>query len=209
MQLIVITENDLLPNETAIINELFSRGLQRLHIRKYSLAVNELSNYIAQIAPQHHSKLVICNHYELLNQYQHGGAHVNSYQRNDATAWDAINKQLPIPLSTSFHLWQEFINADYDYQYAFISPVFDSISKTGYKAAIDLGGANKTKNTLKESNKHCPMIYGLGGVDQHNLKALHEKGFDGAAILGAVWRQKDPIKAFTTINEVINSLPNT
>jgi thiamine-phosphate pyrophosphorylase len=107
-------------------------------------------------------------------------------------------------ISTSFHSWQEIKENNHPYKYVFISPVFDSISKKDYKAGIDLLGATTVKNELAESGKYCPGIIGLGGVDAQSIKTLHEYGFDGAAMLGAIWNVDNCIDVLVEAFNVIN-----
>jgi thiamine monophosphate synthase len=47
---------------------------------------------------------------------------------------DLVDK---VAISGSFHSWEEIRANRFPYTYVFISPVYDSISKAGYKAAID------------------------------------------------------------------------
>ncbi len=206
MKLILITENGHRPNEAAIINELFSNGLECLHVRKYGYTVPELCTYIDLIAPQYREKLVICDHFNILTKYNLQGVHLNSHIRNDEKIGKEINKFQPKSISTSFHVWQEFTDVYFPYSYAFISPVFDSISKQGYKAAIDLNGANTLKKSHSDSDRALPEIIGLGGVDDSNIALLHNHQFDGAAVLGAVWQNPDPVSALLYIQKEISAL---
>lgn len=203
MKLIVITPNETIPNETAIINELFSNGLECLHVRKYGHSIDETSRYIDQIAQQYHKYLVICDHFSLLKKYDLSGVHLSSHVRNDENKWSEIYQYRPKTISTSFHSWREFSEAGSNYDYAFISPVFDSISKHGYKAAIDLIGASGIKTAQGEPST---KIIGLGGVDNDNIAQLHNNQFDGAAVLGAIWQKNDAVCAFQNICKTINAL---
>lgn len=206
MKLILITENGQRPNEAAIINELFSKGLECMHVRKYGYTVPELCAFIELIASQFHEKLVICDHFNILAKYNLQGVHLNSHIRNDEKIRKEINKFQPKSISTSFHAWQEFTDANFAYSYAFISPVFDSISKQGYNAAIDLNGANTLKKLYSDTDRTLPEIFGLGGVDKSNIAQLHNHQFDGAAVLGAVWQDPDPVTAFLNIQKEISAL---
>ena len=65
-----------------------------------------------------------------------------------------------------------------------MSPVFDSISKQGYKANFN---KEELKKFLKKERKI--KIMGLGGVTEDNYSELINLGFDGGAFLGSVWKQ--------------------
>ena len=85
------------------------------------------------------------------------------------------------------------------YGYVFISPVFDSISKAGYKAAIDLQQCAAVRQEVIKARGYCPQIIGLGGVGAEQVRILQANGFDGAALLGSVWGAEDVVGAFVDI----------
>jgi thiamine-phosphate pyrophosphorylase len=187
MQIIIITPEISVPNETERIHQLLADGLAKLHIRKPNFTTQDYRAYIAAIAPPYHNRLVIHGSYELLNEYNLAGIHLNSAARIHEATLKEIEKLHPASISTSFHAWSEIAENETHYDYVFISPVFDSISKAGYKAAINLAGAKALKKQLQAKYKPCPAIIGLGGVTPANISLLQENGFDGAAMLGAVW----------------------
>jgi len=79
----------------------------------------------------------------------------------------------------------------------FLSPVFDSISKHGYKTKY---GKNELRDGIAAWKKtHKQKLFALGGVEAGNIAELAELGFDGAAVLGAVWHNPDPVGAFEEI----------
>ena len=67
----------------------------------------------------------------------------------------------------------------------FISPIFDSISKVGYKSNFSQDKLLETKNTGLLSNN----IYALGGIDKNNINILKKYGFKGCAVLGTLWNE--------------------
>jgi phosphoribosylformimino-5-aminoimidazole carboxamide ribonucleotide (ProFAR) isomerase len=66
--------------------------------------------------------------------------------------------------------------------YCFLSPIFDSISKEGYKA-------NFEKEALKQflQKERQIKVIALGGVTAQNYNEIIEMGFDGGAFLGSIW----------------------
>ena len=65
----------------------------------------------------------------------------------------------------------------------FLSPVFDSISKAGYRGAFppqELDGA--ARRGLIDHK-----VVALGGVSAQKMPQVHAWGFGGVALLGAVW----------------------
>jgi len=82
----------------------------------------------------------------------------------------------------SCHSFEEVEALDGKMKYCFLSPIFDSISKEGYKAKFD---KNELIEFLKKERKI--KIIGLGGVTEENYQDLIGMGFDGGAFLGSVW----------------------
>ena len=68
--------------------------------------------------------------------------------------------------------------------YVFLSPIFDSISKQGYRSAFD-------DATLKKASAEGIIgqkVVALGGVTRERVALLEKYGFGGAAMLGDIWR---------------------
>jgi len=199
MKLIVITPDGNIPGEGGIVNQLFNLGMHRLHLRKTGMSRNDMSRYINTIDKNFHARVVIHSHYDLCREFHLGGIHLNSAARTDPNVWDTISQLSPASISTSFHSWNEISENDYPYNYVFISPVFNSISKPGYLGSIDLAAISGIRESLVARKKYCPDIVGLGGIDRNNIGLLAQHGFDGAALLGAVWQANDPTEAFRNI----------
>jgi len=192
MNLILITPDHFLEQECALVNACFAYGLQRLHLRKKKFSEQDYRNYIGSIDTAFHQRIVLTEYFGLLTEFDLGGVHLNSHIRDQPATWEELAALQPRHTSASFHSWDEINAAANNFDYVLISPVFDSISKKGYKAGIDLKGAA----ILKQVNTNCPGIVGLGGVQANNIRLLQAAHFDGAALLGAVWEAADPFAAF-------------
>lgn len=206
MQLAIISPESEFKNEVNVVNSLLVNGLKLFHLRKKGLDKVGYLNYIDGIDKQYHSRIVVHDHFELFNELDLGGVHLSSHVREKENVADVI-QSIPVSrISTSFHAWEEVIENTFPYRYVFISPVFDSISKGGYKANIDLEEVGEVQRACKARTGHIPAIFGLGGVGAVQLPILDRHGFDGAAVLGAVWEKADPVKAFISMMDVINSI---
>ena len=86
----------------------------------------------------------------------------------------------------SCHSFKEVEAVDGELEYCFLSPVFDSISKQGYKSNFN---REELQGFLKKDRKI--KVIGLGGVTENNYRELIALGFDGGAFLGAVWKQHE------------------
>lgn len=92
-----------------------------------------------------------------------------------------------------FHSIKEVEDCKIEFNRAFISPVFNSISKKGYESLYDL----PTLASFVKSTKR--PLYALGGIDETNISIIKKMGFSGCGILGAIWKHKDPINNFIKI----------
>jgi thiamine-phosphate pyrophosphorylase len=95
-----------------------------------------------------------------------------------------------------FHSLIELANYNKPFQYAFLSPIFDSISKTGYKSTYNL---TDVKNYLH--NNPTKKIVALGGIDEDKISIIEHVGFYGIALLGALWCNKAPVEKFKRIKK--------
>lgn len=91
-------------------------------------------------------------------------------------------------------------------QLAFVSPVFDSISKKGYKSEFSdqMNQFTQLKPELIAEIKGKNII-ALGGVDEDKIELVRKVGFKGAAVLGAIWNSKNPLDKFLRIWNICNS----
>ena len=185
--LVVITPETNHLKEIEIITFLFESGLELLHIRKPSYTEEELREYILSIPRKFHKKIVIHSYYKLTKEFSFKGIHLTEKARKSKR----INADLKI-ISTSFHSVEEILKSRRKYKYIFLSPIFDSISKKGYKSNFNL-------LDLEFFLKKRKNVVALGGINTDNIKAVKQIGFCGAAILGALWESENPIKAYKNL----------
>ncbi len=92
--------------------------------------------------------------------------------------------------STSLHSIADVLQDWRNLDYAFLSPIFDSISKEGYSAA----GFDPQEVTDALQRAQMP-VYALGGIDVEKVPVVRRMGFHGIGLLGAVWGADDPLAA--------------
>jgi thiamine-phosphate pyrophosphorylase len=206
MQLIVITPETNIDDEAKLVNSLFENGLERLHVRKMLATTEEIRNYILEIDPMYHGRIVLNGSFELVNEFSLGGIHLSSFARNNGPLWEEIKMVPSSFMSTSFHSWEEVENNRFQYRYVFISPVFDSISKEGHTGSIDIASGIVIKQNLAARNNYYPKIIALGGIGVEQIPLVHKYGFDGAAMLGAIWMAENPVAKFIEAQKVARSL---
>ena len=201
MNLFIITPEIDHPEEIGLIHTFFENGLSKLHLRKPFFSLSDYRDFLNRIDKKLHSGISIHNHFSLLTEFPGLGAHITGEARKEGRFPEIIHLLKPSTLSTSFHSWKEIEDNRYPFDYVFISPVFDSISKKGYSAKIDLPAIKQVKQKIISNNKKLPSIIALGGIDAVNMGLLYQHGFDGMAVLGAVWESANPLASFMKIKE--------
>lgn len=203
MDLIIVTPEITHPEEIDLIHKFFEAGLTKLHLRKPFFSHTDYRNFLNLIDKNFLSRISIHNHFSLLNEFPSLSAHITSYIRKEGKFIESISLLKSSTISTSFHGWNEIEENQYPFDYVFISPVFNSISKKRYKAAIDLSVIRQVKRKISLQGDKVASIIGLGGVNARNLGILHQSGFDGAALLGAIWESENPFTSYTKIKETL------
>lgn len=181
MKVILITTPTYFVEEDKIITSLFEEGLDILHLRKPDTAPVYAERLLTLIPEKYHKKIVVHGHFYLKEEYKLKGIHLN--HRNP----EAPNNYSG-HLSCSCHSLEEVQAKKSQFDYVFLSPVFDSISKTNYNAAYT---AEEIRAAVKQGIIDKRVI-ALGGIDENNILQVKDYGFGGAAILGTVWNQFDP-----------------
>ncbi len=183
MKLIVISSQEDIPDEHEIVNELLVRGLNYFHLRKPGYTYSEMERYIREIETCHRDKIIVHSHHELCATYNLKGVHYNAKWPfgGDHTTMKGYQK------SCSMHSINEVEETGALYDYVFLSPVFNSISKAGYQSGFDLDELRSKLPGLKQGS--APEIIGLGGIDEHTIDKAKQTGFDGVAVLGALWNR--------------------
>jgi thiamine-phosphate pyrophosphorylase len=180
MRIIVITQPYFYEEEAALINRLFNSGLTTLHLRKPLSSFADMVALLRSIESCHYSKIVLHDHFDLLMSFPLKGVHLNS--RNPICNYEELHS-----ISTSCHSLSELSVLTPKYDYLFLSPIFDSISKTGYKAAFNTEELTQAKKVGIINEK----VIALGGVTRVRLPQIEQMGFGGAAVLGDVWAHID------------------
>ncbi|HEX7413897.1 MAG TPA: thiamine phosphate synthase [Bacteroidia bacterium] len=189
-EIIVITPEVDSPKETDVICRLFEMGLQVLHLRKPNTIIDKLRKYIQRIPKQFHKRIILHSHYDLIKEFNLKGAHLTEKVRESVKEINTLKRKKTKTISTSFHSTKEILNNNINYEYVFLSPVFDSISKQGYKSNFT---SDELTLFLKKTKQR---VIALGGIDDKNSKILKQLNFSGAAVLGFIWESKTPVENY-------------
>lgn len=170
-------------NETARYNPLFEKGLHCLVLRLDSASKRDYEEAILGIAPQYRTRVIICDHFELVLEAGLGGAHLNKAKR---ILYPEVSK-LTWRITTSTHSFEELQSLPFRPTFAFLSPVYDSICKIGYKGGIAL---DRCPEELAKVN--FPVV-ALGGITPELIKEVLTYRFAGAAAMGYFYERHDAL----------------
>lgn len=189
----LITAPESVPNEGPLINKLLIRSKCVLHMRKPEAPIELFSSLLDSIDRQHHHRIMIHSHHSLAKDYGVMGLHTPAWMRQDASAsctkhetaqlFDSPN----LCSSTSLHSLDEInSNGWFRQDYVFLSPIFDSLSKKGYKSAgFDEGALSSAIYRARPLR-----VVALGGVTGDRIEKVARMGFHGVAVIGAVWESR-------------------
>lgn len=194
--LIVISSPVPLPQEARWINALFDAGLERLHLRRPGREYREVQALIRGIHPGYYDRIACHHHHKAAMDTGMRRLHFTELMRQQVDAKDllALGEQ-GIILSTSIHTLADYPILSQQFDYTFVGPVFDSLSKEDYRATPGLLDAVKAQRTTTVKR------IALGGIDATSCSDLAASGFDGIGVLGAIWRNPDPVICFKIIHE--------
>ena len=181
MKWIVITMPDFIENEASYINQLFEAGLDLLHLRKPDSCIADCERLLQEINPKWYPGIVVHDYFSLCGKYHLHGIHLN---RRNHQVPDGFQGSL----SRSCHSFKEVTEAQKEgvFSYVFLSPIFDSISKKGYKHTF----ANKDLEDAGNNGIINEKVIALGGVIPQFIPQLRVWNFGGAAFLGDIWNRR-------------------
>lgn len=184
--IVVISPEGNLPNETLWVNKLLEEGLDSFHVRKPYLDDTAVAKYIEQIEKKNYARIVIHDKLKVAQEYGINRLHYSERERDEMLSTSKEN----LVFSTSVHSINAFNALDTIWDYAFLSPIFPSISKRGYGVDTDVA------KQLKLRTNHKTKLIGLGGITPQNMNETLDLGLDGVALLGAIWQSENPLYTF-------------
>lgn len=190
MRIVVITEEGFAKGEAAAVRQLLDQGADRVHLRKPGAAEADVRRLIESLPEEYYPRLTLHDRLPLAAEYGIGGVHLNSRNPEVPDGFDGL-------VSRSCHSLEE-VAAHSREDYVFLSPIFDSISKSGYRSAF----TREQLRVAAEEGIVGPRVAALGGVRPEHLPLLREWGFGGAALLGCVWSDASPEGIRRTMGEI-------
>lgn len=178
MKLIVVTAPTFFVEEDKIITTLFEEGLDILHLRKPETPAMYSERLLTLIPKQYHKRIVTHEHFYLQEEFNLMGIHLNV--RNPKEPHDFSGH-----ISCTCHSLDEVRNKKHFYDYLFLSPIYDCITKDGVSSGFE---AKELRQAGKEriiDNK----VMALGGITPNNILEIKDYGFGGAVVVGDLWNK--------------------
>lgn len=177
--IIVITRPDFFDGEAERIIALLRSGRADLvHIRKPQASREEIERLLISLPGDIYDRLVLHDQHQLAVACHLHGIHLNCRNPQPPAGWTGA-------VSISCHSFQELAECrQQPFAYMSLSPIFDSISKQGYRSAF-------TRQQIAEARAKGLIderVMALGGVTFDRIDEVKEMGFGGAMILGDAWR---------------------
>lgn len=174
-KLIGITLPDIIKNEAGLIECALDCGIDRIHVRKPRATAAETASLIEAVPSRLHSRLSLHDHHELIGRFPDVWPHLNA---RNPHAGESGGKCF----SRSCHTFEELTKTPRA-AYSFLSPIFDSISKSGYGSGFTL----EDLEMASAGGLVNRSVIALGGVTPERLPIVRRLGFGGAAMLGFLW----------------------
>ncbi|MGZ0657292.1 thiamine phosphate synthase [Coraliomargarita sp. W4R72] len=176
-------------NEADVIVRLLQAGLARYHVRKPMWSVADCAALLDAVPREWHARMSIHQHHVLARSYA-----VGIHFKDGVVADDSLAEMLGAECrvcSRSLHNLEGLEGSLHGVDYAFLSPVFQSISKHGYGPAWTEAGLRVALSG------HLPAkLYALGGITAVTAARVSELGFEGVVLHGSLWQAVDPLAAF-------------
>ena len=178
MKLIVVTAPTFFVEEDKIITALFEEGLDILHLRKPETPAMYSERLLTLIPEKYHKRIITHEHFYLQEEFSLMGIHLNT--RNPKEPHDYSGQ-----ISCTCHSLDEVQNKKHFYDYLFLSPIYNCITKSGVTSGF-------TAEELRQAGKSKVIdsrVMALGGITPDNILEIKDYGFGGAVVMGDLWNK--------------------
>ncbi|WPQ64125.1 thiamine phosphate synthase [Chitinophaga sancti] len=192
----IITHTGKINHEPTLWLQLLQAGADSILVRKPGWQEADYEMLLLEANPSCYPHLIIADHPALCERYGLLGIHFGEAIRGSVSQEELLRfQQLGCMLSTSIHSVMTLQVVSNIWNQVLISPVFDSISKTGYKAAFDT-------NFRLDKDGYAGNVLALGGINQHTADKARHMLFDGIALHGAIWQHPErAVRNFISIRD--------
>lgn len=218
MKIVVISPESEEPREHAVLAELFAAGLTDYHLRKPGWPREAIAAWLRALPCESLRRIILHSHHDLAAEFPAIGGlhhrdpansicHLISDKMSPGEVIDNKSKvRICNSISDKYSGMVEsravhglgLLRAGLDEPVRLlVSPVFPSFSKPGHGPAFEL---TELRDILALPRR--AEVIALGGIDASRLPVCRDLGFDGAAVLGAIWQSADPLRAFGELSRV-------
>ncbi len=178
MKLIVVTAPTFFVEEDKIITALFEEGLDILHLRKPETPAMYSERLLTLIPERFHGRIVTHEHFYQQEEFNLMGIHLNIRHPKEPHDFSGH-------LSCTCHSFDEIESKKHFYDYVFLSPIYDCITKNGMASGF-------TAEELRQAGKDKIIdnkVMALGGITLNNILEIKDYGFGGAVVVGDLWNK--------------------
>lgn len=176
MLIIAITPPQAIDGEAATISRLLANGFDIVHLRKPEADIDYCRELLSQLSHSELKRIVVHDHFTLYEEYPLRGVHIN----RNITHYPPLYRG---SRTRSCHSFEEVKQHKEQYDYIFLSPIFDSISKRGYYSKF----CHRELQRASDEGIIDNRVVALGGVSPDKIAYLESLHFGGAAMMGAAY----------------------
>lgn len=199
MRIIGITSESEGISEIPRIVDALDAGVSYIHLRKPFFSDDDMRKYINAIPKEYYQRLTLASNIALFDEFGVGGIHVKHTHCCTAKYTKSVRK------STSCHSIDEVMShQNDDFDYVFLSPIFDSISKAGYTSRFSMDDLKEISETGLLQN-----VVALGGINCCNMTLLQQLDIYGVAVLGFLFSNITSEEFTYRLNQITLQSNNT
>lgn len=203
-RLVVISPEAEDAREQTVVAQLFAAGLTDYHLRKPSWPRARLAAWLRALPAGFHPRIVLHTHHDLASEFPLAGLHDRDEPNSICHLISDKNscEEATLVRSRAIHDVTTLRTVLDSCDRLLVSPLFPSFSKPGY------GPSSRFPEAELRAALALPRraeAIALGGIDASRIPACRELGFDGVAVLGAVWQAADPLRVFTELKNALHN----
>ena len=176
MKIIAITTPKVTDEDVFLIKGLLDKGIDTVHLRKPESGIEECRKLLTELTAEQRAKIVVHDYPELYFEFSLKGIHINRNITAPPNGYNGFK-------SRSCHSFEEVVRYKEEYDYLFLSPIFDSISKSGYRSTF----SDEELQRASVEGVIDEKVIALGGVTFDKIDYLKNLGFGGVAMIGGIY----------------------
>lgn len=198
MKLIVITPSKDVPDEQSLITRMFESGLGCLHLRKPKYTTHQMTEYLKEIPPHFHNRIVIHSHHKLALKFKLGGIHLSHTHLTKKWHYFFTRMRLKFKFgktskSRSYsRLQQIYSKEEQNFDYYLIGTMYNSMTGEFYSGFYEAG----ITSAIRSSGKR---LIARGGTSPSVVAKTAGYGFAGIAFNSYIWNSDSPFDSFKLI----------